>query len=183
MNALTDFRSAPFEEGYCGPFTEDDGRHWKYRLPPIEHDRVIDMKLHAKFFGEGEYSSIIPEYTSDIGDAVALCKTVLPGWIWRLCECSVSDDAWLAPDMNHPRFGVEFRECWPDMRDPLEDGPGLDMSFAPPGRPAAALCAVLLSVVEGLKLGQQPRATTEAMWQLIGNPHMEGCKLEGEEAE
>jgi hypothetical protein len=132
-----------------------------FMLPDPSRD--LDARLHQAFRGHvlrlpkgGPIMNggvPVPAYTRSMDAIVGLVEEQMPGWIWRLCKCSVSDDAWLMPDMNDPEHGARFQRIWPDCRDPLEDGPGLDASFAPSGRPALALCAVFLEVVEGLKGG------------------------------
>jgi len=127
--------------------------------------RDLDAAIHTRFiepvlvlqqghFGKGGYA--IPAYTGNIQDAVDLCKKLLPGWVWRLCTCYVSDDAWLMPDMNAPEYTELFNALWGDMADPLTEGPGLDISTTPPDRPALALMTCLLAVVDGLEEGRVP---------------------------
>ena len=62
----------------------------------------------------------------------------------------------MMPDMGHPVHGSLLDAAWPSYLDPLHDGPGLNTFFAPSGRPALALSAVLLEVVRGLTLEQNP---------------------------
>lgn len=126
--------------------------------------RDLDAALHRVFVGyavtlaSGPISNgrPVPAYTSSIDAAVALCESALPGWIWRLCQCSVSDDAWLMPDMNHPDFGESFQVLWPDIKYALEEGPGIDISTTPSGRPAMALMTAFLQVARGLIDGTKP---------------------------
>lgn len=92
----------------------------------------------------------LPRYTSSLDAAVALVKRVLPGWCWRVATCSVSDDAWLFPDFNHPVHGEGFTKRWPDCRDPVEYF-GTDIDQRPPGNPALALCKSLVIALRAIK--------------------------------
>lgn len=139
--------------------------------PLPDPSRKIDAQVHRRFRGRvldlqsgpiADAGLPVPAYTTSIDAVVGLVKDVMPGWIWRLCECHVSDDAWLMPDENHPQHGEEIKGLWPDMRDPLEDGPGLDTSFAPAGRPALAMLAVLIEVIDALEAERSADATCPA---------------------
>jgi hypothetical protein len=141
----------------------------------VNPSRPLDAAIHKLFFGpvldlpSGIFmdgGNPVPSYTSSIDAAVDLCNTVLPGWIWRLCTCHVSDDAWLMPDFNHPEYGERLQAKWPDCRNALDDGPGLDLSYAPSGRPALALIAVLLSVLEGLRSNTSPKQDESSLLEI-----------------
>ena len=122
--------------------------------------RELDARIHEAFRGPVLRLPLggpimdggvpVPAYTSSIDAIVGLVEDKMPGWVWRLCRCSVSDDIWLMPDFNDPDNGALFQSLWPDCRDPLDEGPGMDVSFAPAGRPALGLVAVFLDVVDGL---------------------------------
>jgi hypothetical protein len=89
-------------------------------------------------------------FTSSIDAAVSLCKHILPGWIWRVATCSVSDDAWVMPDFNCPIHGERLKRDLPEVwahLDPLEFL-GTDIDLRPSGRPAIALCMAILTAVE-----------------------------------
>lgn len=83
--------------------------------------------------------------TGQLDVARALLFSVFPGWSYRVAECSVSDDAWVIPDFNHPEHGERLQHLFPIecQRDPLEWF-GNDIDLRPPGRPAAALCISML---------------------------------------
>lgn len=92
-------------------------------------DASIDTEIHKLFppawlrkRGRNRVENI-PQYTASVDTAIALVSSQLPGWIWRLCTCSVSDDAWVCPDFNHPVYGQEFQARFNnafDGRDPAE---------------------------------------------------------------
>ena len=86
------------------------------------------------------------EYTASIDAAVALCTRVLPGWMWRIAQCSVSDDASVEPDFNHPIYGAELQRVFGDdaMRGFFDVYPGCDIDQRPPGQPALALCRAIV---------------------------------------
>ncbi len=116
--------------------------------PDVRLDRAINA-----MFPDGELGS--PYYTASIDAAVALCKRVLPGWVWRVCSCCVSDDAWIAPDYNCPEHGERLKEEFPLPAERYADpetgdmtwGPfdsGFDIDRRPPGNPASALIEAIL---------------------------------------
>lgn len=131
----------------------------------ITPSRTLDGLIHQRLVGPVIYmggdcfsgSRTVPAYTASIDAAVNLVSRVLPGWVWRLCSCHASDDAWIMPDMNHPVFGAVFQAIWPDVRDPLVEGPGIDLSCTPPGNPAFALTTALFSVLNGLEHNVRPK--------------------------
>lgn len=142
--------------------------------------RDVDGLLHQIFISPVIYMPVsgpvadgvpVPAYTSSIDAIVGLVHKTLPGWVWRLCECSVSDDAWLMPDMNHPEHGATFQATWPDCKDPLDDGPGLDMSFSPAGRPALSLAAVFIEVQLALRNERDPESDGLALQALCRRAH------------
>ena len=88
-----------------------------------------------------QYASL----TGEIDAARALLGHAMPGFSYRICECSVSDDAWVVPDFNHPKHGAKFQEIFPEecKRDPVE-WMGTDVDMRPSGRPAIALCLSIM---------------------------------------
>lgn len=100
--------------------------------------------------GLGQHSvmNAAPRYTESIDRTRNLCNTVLPGWLYRVAECSVSDDAWVMPDFNDPLFGEPLQDRFPAaLQDPLEYF-GTDVDRRPAGQPALAfLEAILIAVV------------------------------------
>lgn len=138
-------------------------------IATLEPSRALDAAIHTRFFGpvlslkSGHFVDNglpVPAYSSSIDAAVALCNTLLPGWLWRLCSCYCTDDAWLMPDYNNPTNGkdleAQFAQSQEPGHDPLDNGPGLDLSFDPPGRPALGLIAVLLAVMDGIDTRRPP---------------------------
>lgn len=67
--------------------------------------------------------------------AIELVKHVFPGWIYSICQCSISDDAYLCPDLALPALKKQFGE--------IEAGSvwdyGIDIDQRPPRSPALAL--------------------------------------------
>ncbi|NEI70986.1 hypothetical protein GR212_15505 [Rhizobium lusitanum] len=95
--------------------------------------------------------------TTSLDHARDLFQEALPGWLYRVMECSLSDDAWVTPDFNHPEHGAELQMRFPDaMRDPLEWF-GTDISLSPSGRPALALCVSML--IAKKKINEQTAQT------------------------
>lgn len=128
------------------------------------HSRRIDVAVHRKFVGfvlelpRGPVSEgmPIPSYSTSLDAVLDLVAKLLPGWSWRVCQCTVTDDAWLQPDFGDPVHGAGFTARWPDCGDPLDDGPGLDISTVPQPRGAMALLACLIEVLDALETGRQP---------------------------
>ena len=102
----------------------DRGR-WRIMLNPLFPTRYLSV-------------------TTSLDAARQLFKLAFPGWLYRVAECSVSDDAWVIPDFNHPDRGEELQKRFPDaMKDPVEWF-GTDVDLRPAGRPAMALCISML---------------------------------------
>jgi len=117
-------------------------------------DAHIDLALHKRFplpwlrqRGRNRIESA-PQYTASVDAALSLVGRELPGWIWRLCTCSVSDDAWVCPDFNHPIYGeglqAKFNDAF-DGRDPAEVIiEATDVARHPSGFVALALIEAML---------------------------------------
>ncbi len=84
----------------------------------------------------------LPRYTSTkrIDAIIGLIREKLPGWIWKACECCVSDDAWLCPDWNSPEHGERMRRELGEPRLDHWTNHGIDVERRPSGNPALALC-------------------------------------------
>lgn len=67
-------------------------------------------------------------------------ERVLPGWAYKMGTCSVSDDAWLCPDLNDPVHGPRLMQQF----GPVEKGSiwdeGFDIDRRPSGNMALAMC-------------------------------------------
>lgn len=133
----------------------------------IRPSAALDQAIHARFVAPLSATTHVPSYTLSIDAAVAFCRAQLPGWIWRLCTCSVTDDAWLMPDLADPEHGERLEKLYGHIIDPLSEGPGLDISTAPSGMPALALMICYLEVDTALREGRQPTLTTDAIEHLI----------------
>lgn len=122
-------------------------------------DRRIDAAVHRRFRGfvldlqSGPCADgmPIPHYSTSLDAVIDLVQEVLPGWIYRVATCSLTDDVWLMPDSAHPEHGAGFLERWPDDRTWLDGTPGIDLSFRPSPRAAMALLAIFLEVVEAME--------------------------------
>lgn len=145
-------------------------------LDNINPSREIDARIHERFrgfvlrLGAGPVAEglPVPAYTSSIDAIVGLVRETLPGWVWRLCECHVADDAWIFPDAGHPEHGEMINRIFPDMKDPLgPDAPGLDLSATPAGRPALLLSAILVEICASLDEDRIPSENLDAFHDLI----------------
>ena len=109
--------------------------------------RMLDVRVLMAC--EVPYNSV-PRLTSSMEATIALINQVLPGWMWKVGTCCVSDDAWLSPDFNCPIHGERLKaELGYDRikaGDPLDTG--VDIDLRPPGRPAIALCIALLEALD-----------------------------------
>ncbi len=113
--------------------------------PSLALDAAVFQVMPAAIAAPILFAPDRPHVTGSIDAAVALVRAVKPGWIWRLCTCSLSDDAWLIPDFNDPEHGQALRDRFPDeaKRDPVEWF-GTDVDRRPSGQPALALCQSLI---------------------------------------
>ena len=119
---------------------------------PVYDDVWVDPKTD-KWVSTGAF-----DFTRSIDDAVALIKRTLPGWIWKTCECSVSDDGWVCPDFIHPVYGERLhREIGPfESRSVWDEG--FDVDRRPSGNPALALLEAMIEA----KIALQERAALRA---------------------
>lgn len=142
--------------------------------------------------GEAFVLPTVPAYSTSLDAAVALVNRLLPGWSWRVANCSVSDDAWLLPDFNCPIHGERLRS---ELRQDIDWTDITDVDLRPSGRPALALCISLLVAIEAVHEGtykapQAPAAKAGAEVRTIGKtePSVESganrtSSLEKDEAE
>lgn len=98
--------------------------------------------------------------TTDMNEARGFFFLAFPGWLYRILECSKSDDAWTTPDFNHPQHGAVLSINFPEacLRDPVE-WVGSDISLEPSGRPALALCVSMLISKDTCNAWNNHRAT------------------------
>ncbi len=146
----------------------NDDRHDQNQALPDQNlpdpDRRIDAAIHARFYdfvldlnsGPCSAGLPVPRYSRSLDAVIDLVQDRLPGWVWRVCNCSLTDDAWLMPDSAHPEFGEGFLARWPDDRIWLDKGPGLDASFKPTPHAAMTLLAVFLEVLDALETNRDP---------------------------
>lgn len=115
---------------------------WSFRSHEARHGYNAAWIAHAPW----RNSWNIPAFTASIDAVRALIKQEMPGWIYRVAECSVSDDAWLIPDFNDPVHGAGFLSRFGEkyQRDPLKEF-GTDIDRRPSGHPAIAMCMALVT--------------------------------------
>jgi hypothetical protein len=161
-------RREPFDLSVLPVYREDaaispfDEAVYALPTPGPELDREIHEALLDRPFDGAPYST-------SIDAALALADEVLPGWAWRLGECWVSDDVLLQPNFSDPEHGEDLRARWGHIFDVLTAGPGLDCSYAPPGRPALGMCTVLAAVEFGLREGREP--DDSEIWKITSQEH------------
>lgn len=97
-----------------------------------------------------------PKFTASLDAAVSLVNRVLPGWWWKVIQCSVSDDAWVCPDYNSPVHGPRlFKQFPPDACPEFETH--FDLDRRPAGTIAIALCqSVFMACCKIEELGLNP---------------------------
>lgn len=96
---------------------------------------------------------ICPAFTSDLNAPVKLIERILPGFAWKMGTCCVSDDAWVAPDLNCPVHGERLLKQYGRPKFGSIWDTGVDIDRYPPGNVAIALClAVVTAYAETLKL-------------------------------
>lgn len=121
-------------------------------------DRRIDSLLDV-LLADPRTGRPAPSYTGSVDAAVELVKHVLPGWLWRVMSCSVSDDAWVTSDFNDPVHGARLKGEWPPEchSDPL-GYLGTDLDRRPSGQPAIALVQSLLVAKQAIGTERMRRA-------------------------
>ncbi|TCU34115.1 hypothetical protein [Rhizobium azibense] len=94
--------------------------------------------------------------TTSLDCARDLFYSAFPGWLYRVMECSVSDDALVTPDFNHPEHGADLQYQFPlALNDPVEWF-GTDVDLRPSGRPALALCISMLLAKKRINETNEP---------------------------
>jgi len=111
-------------------------------LKASEGSAELDSRMQAALEPDRHAAGVFPpDCTTNLVAAIQMLKRVFPGWSWRVAECSVSDDAWLAPDFNCPRHGEGLR----GMYSQAFDWAGMtDVDLRPSGRVPVALCMSML---------------------------------------
>ena len=107
----------------------------------------LDERMHRLLFPDFQKrSNHAPGYTASVDACILAIRGRMPGWSYRVMECSVSDDAWVIPDFNDPTHGERLRNALPAaaMGDPVEHL-GTDIDRRPSGQPALALCMAIVA--------------------------------------
>lgn len=76
---------------------------------------------------------------------LSLMREVLPGWTWKVGTCCVSDDAWVAPDLNCPVHGERLRAEFGDIEFGSIWDTGVDIDRRPPGNVPLALIEAIIA--------------------------------------
>ena len=112
-------------------------RELAQRLATEQPSPILDY-LIAEKLGFSRPNQPDPPVTSSIDAArLHIVKYIFPGWMVRIAECCVSDDASLMPDYNDPLHGKRLQEQYEIAF--WEQCP-VDVDRRPSGQPAMALC-------------------------------------------
>lgn len=76
-------------------------------------------------------SSVDCALEGDFPATVRVLEEALPGWIYRVCRCYISDDAWVMPDYQDPRFTAQFKRDIGDYRVKTIWDVGIDVEIRP----------------------------------------------------
>lgn len=100
----------------------------------------------------------------NLADAVREVEERLPGWCWKVGTCCVSDDAWIAPDMNCPVHGPRLKaQLMPEVIRVLDANrgaggtvrsifdAGVDIDRRPPGNVGQALIDAMNIALDAVK--------------------------------
>lgn len=88
----------------------------------------------------GETQVALPNWAGSQDALAAAIEKYLPGWMARVQWCSVSAEAWVAPDLNSPKIPQVYRDnesAWHDYADKNE----VEYRPGSPSTAALALCA------------------------------------------
>ena len=125
-------------------------------------DRTLDADIAKAFGGRhgpfehsvGDYvwrqPDRTPPYTTDpdgLGPCVALLRSVLPGYAWKVGTCCVSDDAWVVPDFNCPVHGERLRAEYGEIEWGSIWDTGIDIDRRPSGNVCLALLDAIISAL------------------------------------
>ncbi len=107
-----------------------------------EYDYIKELSHHtewAAFDSTDDRKLAWDAYCGSLDAAVGLVESVLPGWYWRVAECHLSSDAWVAPDFNCTTHGARLQEEVPPMIHGEDWHSFTDVDVRPSGNPARAL--------------------------------------------
>lgn len=136
--------------GYAADLRNDEGTSWRSKIDKFGLPRALEA---AESYSN-IWRSALPLYTSSLDSAADLVSTVLPGWAWKIGTCSVSDDAWVAPDFNSPIHGERLKREFPNLKAGSVFDTGVDIDRRPSGRrPAIALCIAVLTALKAKQMG------------------------------
>ena len=82
----------------------------------------------------------IRHLTASRDEISKLIECVLPGWAYKMGTCSVSDDAWLCPDLNDPVHGPRLMQQFGPITQGSVFDCGFDIDRRPSGNMALAMC-------------------------------------------
>jgi hypothetical protein len=88
-----------------------------------------------------------------LDDVIAKIEMDLPGFAWKVGTCSVSDDAWVVPDFNHPMYGKRLKDVLAPngIRVGSFLDMGVDIDVRPAGDPEKALDMAYDEMILNLK--------------------------------
>ena len=118
-------------------------------------DRKLDLEICRAFDQPMGWSGDIDglgshRYTTDpdgLGPCVALLRSVLPGYAWKVGTCCVSDDAWVVPDFNCPIHGERLRAEYGEIEWGSIWDTGIDIDRRPSGNVCLALLDAIVSAL------------------------------------
>lgn len=111
-------------------------------------DRNLDWDIREAFYpgrmGQAPLFTLDPD---GLGPCVALLRSVLPGYAWKVGTCCVSDDAWVVPDFNCPVHGERLRAEYGEIEWGSIWDTGIDIDRRPSGNVCLALLDAIISAL------------------------------------
>jgi len=128
-------------------------------LFPEKSCRLVGMHEDApdiRMFEFSHETGTSLRVTGSLDACVALLRSVLPGYAWKVGTCCVSDDAWVVPDFNCPVHGERLRAEYGE----IEWGSIWDTGIDIDRRPSGNVCLALLDAIISALIAQEEAKVT-----------------------
>lgn len=125
------------------------------------HDLELSREIATFLFDDlRRTSGVAKALNGDLQAAIEMFDEVLPGWVYKVCRCHLSDDAWVVPDRGAPKHAERFRAVLGDVAARSEWDLGFDVDLRPPRGPYPG-AALLIATIGGVDVFRARVAETQ----------------------
>ncbi len=147
---MTDYPKYPFE-------TEAKTKVAKALMRRIQRaDQTLELGREIAVFLFDDLNRVIivaKALSGDLQAAIAIFEELLPGWVYKVCRCHLSDDAWVIPDRNDPKHGARLNATLGPCERQSGWSHGFDVDLRPPRGPYPA-AALLVATIGGVDVAR-----------------------------